>query len=76
MSEVLEVYRKYVAALKAIPSTPGVVDPHLGIPIEDEIARVEKHIERITPKPPEQCPDCKLMNNDPRCCQNDEELWK
>lgn len=73
MSEVLQAYTDYLTALKMLPADTVMPD---GTPIASEKARIEKHIERLTPKPPEQCPDCKLMNNDPRCCQNDEELWK
>lgn len=73
MSEVLQVYIKFRDALKLLPKDTVMPD---GMPIAEELERVEKHIEAITPKPPVKCFECGLMSDDPRCCQNDEDLWK
>ena len=37
---------------------------------------VAVEVSRIPPPKPVKCPDCGLMSNDQRCCQNDQDLWK
>ena len=41
---------------------------------EDDQITVE--VSKLPPPTPVKCPDCGLMSNDSRCCQNDQDLWK
>lgn len=73
MSEILESYIKYRDALKLLPPTTQLADETT---VAEELVRIESHIERLTPKPAVKCDECGLMSDDPRCCQNDQDLWK
>ena len=43
---------------------------------QESMQKCRYHQLKLAPEPPVKCPDCGLMSNDNRCCQNDEDLWK
>lgn len=38
--------------------------------------QIAVEVSKLPPPAPVKCGDCGLMSNDPRCCQNDQDLWK